>query len=142
MNNYSKERLRLIADKIDSVCNAMPHLLGLIAEIRTSSNSLSLCTNPAYSVDLSKSISVTPERHSGFFVPVNCATSQVEQPSSARPAAALRLQSVYDGWTSQNKSVMANMRGGSVRPRVTPVTLSDSQADRVKSQNLLGVSHD
>ena len=103
---------------------------------------LSFSDNPAYSVDLSKSISVTPERHSGFFVPVNCATSQVEQPSSARPAAALRLQSVYDGWTSQNKSVMANMRGGTNRPSVTPVTLSDSQADRVKSQNLLGVSHD
>ena len=103
---------------------------------------LSQCSQTAYAGHLSKQTSVTPERHSGFFVPVNCATSQVEQPSSARPAAALRLQSVYDGWTSQNKSVMANMRGGTNRPRVTPVTLSDSQADRVKPQNLLGVSHD
>ena len=96
----------------------------------------------AYSVDLSKSNSVTPERHSGFFVPVFWSDAQSNQDPSARPAAALRLQSVYDGWTSQNKSVMANMRGGTNRPRVTPVTLSDSQADRVKSQNLLGVSHD
>ena len=74
-------------------------------------------------------------------MPVNCATSQVEQPSSARPAAALRLQSVYDGWTSQNKSVMANMRGGTNRPRVTPITHSDSQPDWAFSQNLLGVMH-
>lgn len=100
---------------------------------------LSLCMNPAYSVDLSKSTSVTPERHSGFFVPVSWSDAQSNQDRSARPAAALRLQSVYDGWTSQNKSVMANMRGGSCRPRVTPVTLSDSQADWVKSQNLQGV---
>lgn len=89
----------------------------------------------AYAGDLSKSVSVTPERHSGFFVPVNCATSQVKQPSSARPAAALRLQSVYDGWTSQNKPAMANMWGGSYRPRVTPVTHSDTQPDWVHSQN-------
>ena len=101
---------------------------------------LSMCTNPAYSVGLSKSISVTPERHSGFFVPVFWSDAQSNQDRSARPAAALRLQSVYDGWTSQNKSVMANMRGGTNRPRVTPVTLSDSQADRVNSQNLLGVT--
>ena len=142
MNQCSKDRLRLIADKIDSVCNAMPHLCCLIAEIRTSSNSLSLCTNPAYSVDLSKHISVTPERHSGFFVPVSWSDAQSNQDPSARPAAALRLQSVYDGWTSQNKSAMANMRGGTDMPRVTPVTLSDSQAEWVKSQNLIGVSHD
>jgi len=99
---------------------------------------LSLCMNPAYSVDLSKQVSVTPERHSGFFMPVNCATSQVEQPSSARLAAALRLQSVYDGMTSQNKSVMANMRGGSNLPRVNPVTLTSQVL--VTSQTKLGVT--
>lgn len=142
MNQYSKDRLRKIADKIDAVSDSMTRVLGLIAEIRNSRNSLSLCSNSAYSVDLSKTHSVTPERHSGFFVPVNCATSQVEQPSSARPAAALRLHSVYDGMTSQNKSAMANMWGGSMRPRVNPVTLSDSQAEWGISQNLIGVSHD
>ena len=129
MNNYSKERLRLIADKIDAVSDSMARVLSLIIGIRTSSNSLSLCTNPAYSVDLSKHISVTPERHSGFFVPVSWSDAQSNQDPSARPAAALRLQSVYDGWTSQNKSAMANMRGGTDMPRVTPVTLSDSQAE-------------
>jgi hypothetical protein len=102
---------------------------------------LSLCTHSAYSVDLSKSHSVTPERHSGFFVPVNCATSQVKQSSSAWPAAALRLQSVYDGMTPQNKSAMANMWGGSMRPRVSPVTHSDTQSDWAFSQNLIGVMH-
>ena len=101
---------------------------------------LSLCMNPAYSVDLSKYASVTPERHSGFFVPVNCATSQVEQPSSARPAAALRLQSVYDGMTPQNKSAMANMWGGTCVPRVNPVTLTSQVL--VTSQNCKESDHD
>ena len=94
---------------------------------------LSLCMNPAYSVDLSKQVSVTPERHSGFFVPVFWSDAQSNQDPSARPAAALRLQSVYDGMTSQNKSVMANMRGGSNLPRVNPVTLTSQVL--VTSQN-------
>ena len=142
MNQCSKDRLRKITDKIEAVSDSMARVLSLIIEIRTSSNSLSLCTNPAYSVDLSKHISVTPERHSGFFVPVNCATSQVEQPSSARPAAALRLHSVYDGWTPQNKSAMANMWGGTDMPRVTPVTLSDSQAEWANPQKYQESDHD
>lgn len=85
---------------------------------------LSLCTNPAYSVDLSKYASVTPERHSGFFVPVFWSDAQSNQNPSARPAAALRLQSVYDGMTPQNKPAMANMWGGTCVPRVNPVTLT------------------
>ncbi len=101
---------------------------------------LSQCSQTAYAGHLSKQTSVTPERHSGFFVPVNCATSQVKQPSSARPAAALCLQSVYDGMTPQNKP-LANMWGGSSLPRVSPVTHSDSQPDWAFSQNKLGVMH-
>ena len=34
------------------------------------------CSKSAYAVDLSKSQSVTPERHSGFFVPQICIGSQ------------------------------------------------------------------
>lgn len=101
---------------------------------------LSLCMNPAYSVDLSKTVSVTPERHSGFFVPVFWSDSQSNQDPSARPAAALRLQSVYDGMTSQNKSAMANMWGGSYRPRVNPVTLTSQVL--VTSQNCKESDHD
>ena len=102
---------------------------------------LSQCSQSAYAGHLSKSTSVTPERHSGFFVSVVCAASQAVTNSSTRPAAALRLQSVYDGWTSQNKPAMANMWGGSCRPRVTPVTHSDPQPDWAFSQNLQGVMH-
>ena len=101
---------------------------------------LSLCSNSAYSVPLSKQVSVTPERHSGFFVPVSWSDAQSNQDPSARPAAALRLQSVYDGMTSQNKSAMANMWGGSNLPRVNPVTLTSQVL--VTSQTKLGVSHD
>jgi len=142
MNQYSKERLRKITDKIEAVSDSMARVLSLIIEIRTSSNSLSLCTNPAYSVDLSKTHSVTPERHSGFFVPVFWSDAQSNQNPSARPAAALRLQSVYDGMTSQNKSAMANMWGGTDMPRVTPVTLSDSQAEWANPQKYQESDHD
>jgi hypothetical protein len=103
---------------------------------------LSQCSQSAYAGHLSKSNSVTPERHSGFFVPVICTDSQsVPRPCTPAPFAAAWGQSVYDGMTPQNKSAMANMWGGTVRPRVSPVTHSDSQPDWAFSHKLTGVMH-
>lgn len=77
----------------------------------------------AYAVDLSKSNSVTPQRHCGFIVPKFCKASQAAQKTSASVSAThTRLQSLYEGMTRQNKSAMANMSGGSIRPRVNPLT--------------------
>ena len=77
----------------------------------------------AYAVDLSKSKSVTPQRHCGFIVPKFCKASQAVQKTSASVSATqTRLQSLYEGMTRQNKSAMANMSGGSYMPRVNPLT--------------------
>ena len=77
----------------------------------------------AYAVDLSKSVSVTPQRHCGFIVPKFCLASQAVQETSASISAMqTRLQSLYEGMTRQNKSAMANMSGGSICPRVNPLT--------------------
>ena len=82
------------------------------------------CGRSAYAVDLSKSNSVTPQRHCGFIVPKFCKASQAEQKISASISAMqTRLYSLYEGMTRQNKSAMANMSGGSIRPRVNPLTL-------------------
>ena len=76
-----------------------------------------------YAVDLSKSNSVTPQRHCGFIVPKFCKASQAAQKTSASVSAThTRLQSLYEGMTRQNKSAMANMSGGSYMPRVNPLT--------------------
>ena len=81
------------------------------------------CGRSAYAVDLSKNISVTPQRHCGFIVPKFCKASQAVQKTSASVSATpTRLQSLYEGMTRQNKSAMANMSGGSIRPRVNPLT--------------------
>ena len=77
----------------------------------------------SYAVDLSKSISVTPQRHCGFIVPKLCKGSQsLPIHSASVTAAQTRLQSLYEGMTRQNK-VLPNMSGGSYRPRVNPFTL-------------------
>ncbi|GJC30779.1 hypothetical protein KAM398_09120 [Acinetobacter sp. KAM398] len=77
-----------------------------------------------YAVDLSKSKSVTPQRHCGFIVPKFCKASQAAQKTSASVTAThTRLQSLYEGMTRQNKSSMANMSGGTFTPRVNPLTL-------------------
>ena len=77
-----------------------------------------------YAVDLSKNISVTPQRHCGFIVPKFCKASQAVQKTSASVAAThTRLKSLYEGMTRQNKSFVANMSGGSFTPRVNPLTL-------------------
>ena len=81
------------------------------------------CARSTYAVDLSKSNSVTPQRHCGFIVPKFCLASQAVQETSASISAMqTRLYSLYEGMTRQNKSAMANMSGGSIRPRVNPLT--------------------
>ena len=65
-----------------------------------------------YAADLSKNISVTPQRHCGFIVPKFCKASQAVQKTSASVSAThTRLYSLYEGMTRQNKP-MANMLGG------------------------------
>ena len=77
----------------------------------------------AYSKDLSKNVSVTPQRHCGFIVPKFCLASQAVQESSASiTAMQTRLNSLYEGMTRQNKSFVANMSGGTYVPRVNPLT--------------------
>ena len=76
-----------------------------------------------YAVDLSKSNSVTPQRHCGFIVPKFCLASQAVQETSASISAMqTRLYSLYEGMTRQNKP-MVNMSGGTCIPRVNPLTL-------------------
>ena len=76
-----------------------------------------------YAVDLSKSNSVTPQRHCGFIVPKFCKASQAAQKISASISAMqTRLYSLYEGMTRQNKP-MVNMSGGTCIPRVNPLTL-------------------
>ena len=76
-----------------------------------------------YAVDLSKTVSVTPQRHCGFIVPKFCKASQAAQKTSASVSAThTRLQSLYEGMTPQNKLAMANMWGGTYGPRVNPLT--------------------
>ena len=91
-----------------------------------------------YAVDLSKSTSVTPQRHCGFIVPKFCKASQAVQKTSASVSAThTRLQSLYEGQTRQNKSAMANMSGGSSRPRVMPLT-SHKTGETSQNSKLLG----
>ena len=94
-----------------------------------------------YAVDLSKSTSVTPQRHCGFIVPKFCKASQAVQKTSASVSAThTRLQSLYEGQTRQNKSAMANMLGGSSRPRVMPLT-SFKHGEISQNSKLLGGNH-
>ena len=76
-------------------------------------SSLAKQAKALYAVILSKSISVTPLRQSGFIVPKFCLASQAVQKTGASVSATqTRLYSLYEGMTQQNKSVMANMLGG------------------------------
>lgn len=83
------------------------------------------CSKSAYAVDLSKNVSVTPQRHCGFIVPKFCIDSQSmhEIKGASITAMHTRLQSLYEGMTRQNKSFVANMSGGTYVPRVNPLTL-------------------
>ena len=90
----------------------------------------------AYAVDLSKSNSVTPQRHCGFIVPKFCIGSQsMHLYGTSVSATQTRLYSLYEGMTRQNKSVMANMSGGSYRPRVNPLTINSQLMANLKTQN-------
>ena len=76
-----------------------------------------------YAVDLSKTVSVTPQRHCGFIVPKFCIGSQsMQKTGTSISAMQTRLQSLYEGVTRQNKP-MVNMSGGTCIPRVNPLTL-------------------
>lgn len=103
---------------------------------------LATCSSSAYSKDLSKSNSVTPQRHCGFFVPFNCIGSQSLHLNSASVTATqTRLQSLYEGMTRQNKSAMANMSGGSIRPRVNPLTLISQISVASQNSKRIGGNH-
>ncbi len=94
------------------------------------------CGRSAYAVDLSKSVSVTPQRHCGFIVPKFCIGSQsmLKIQGASVSATQTRLQSLYEGMTRQNK-VLPNMSGGSYRPRVNPLTLISQISVISKTQN-------
>ena len=97
------------------------------------------CGRSAYAVDLSKSIRVTPERHSGFFVPQICIGSQsMHIHGTSVSATQTRLYSLYEGMTRQNKSVMANMSGGSNMPRVNPLTIISQVVVNPQNSKILG----
>ena len=101
-------------------------------------SSLAKQAKALYSVILSKSNSVTPQRHCGFFVPKICIGSQsVHLQGTSVTATQTRLQSLYEGMTPQNKSAMANMWGGSICPRVNPLT-SLLIGEISKTQNQIG----
>ena len=99
-------------------------------------------SQPGYAAILSKPISVTPQRHCGFFAPEVCPAPQAGQIKAQWPAAPQRPQSVYDGWTCRNKTPLwGNMAGGSDWPRVAPVTLSDSQSEWANTHKQSGGHH-
>lgn len=100
------------------------------------------CSKSAYAVDLSKQVSVTPQRHCGFIVPNFCLASQAMQKTSTSVLSTqTRLQSLYEGMTRQNKSFVANMSGGTNLPRVNPLTLISQISVNSKSQIKLGGNH-
>ena len=108
-------------------------------EIPLSAKPITTQSLSRYAGVLSKSTSVTPERHSGFFAPVIRLDSQTRLTTAQRAAAPIRLQSVYDGWIRPNTTPLwGNRSGGSCRPRVAPVTYSVAQAESVLTQNLQG----
>jgi len=94
-----------------------------------------------YAVDLSKSVSVTPQRHCGFIVPKFCLASQaVQEISASISAMQTRLYSLYERMTRQNK-VLPNMSGGSYRPRVNPLTIISQVMANLKTQNCKEALH-
>ena len=96
-----------------------------------------------YAVDLSKSVSVTPQRHCGFIVPKFCIGSQsmLKIQGTSVSATQTRLYSLYEGMTRQNKSAMANMSGGTIRPRVNPLTIISQVMANLKNSKLIGGNH-
>ncbi|WP_373686603.1 hypothetical protein [Acinetobacter sp. YH12099] len=98
----------------------------------------------AYAVDLSKTVSVTPQRHCGFIVPKFCKASQAVQKTSASVSAThTRLQSLYGEWTLQNKiPLVGNMQGRTNGLRVALPTSFIYQNELAFTQKLpLGGNH-
>ena len=89
---------------------------------------------------LSKSHSVSPQRHSGFFAPVIYSASQAIKCNAKMTTAHLRPKSVYDWMTRPNKP-MANKSGGSMRPRVNPVALISQFSVTSHNSKLIGVAY-
>ncbi|MFO1373114.1 MAG: hypothetical protein U1E99_00710 [Agitococcus sp.] len=87
---------------------------------------------------LSKSTSVPPLRHCGFFAPVIYSASQAIKCNAKMTTAHLRPKSVYDWMTRPNKP-MANKSGGSSRPRVNPVALISQFSVTSHNSKLLGI---
>lgn len=99
------------------------------------------CSNESYAKDLSKSKSVTPQRYCGFIVPKICIGSQsMHIYSTSVSAKQTRLKSLNEGMTLQNKPAMANMQGGTVSPRVNPLT-SLITGENLKNSKLTGGNH-
>ena len=100
------------------------------------------CGRSAYAVDLSKSLSVTPQRHCGFIVPKFYMDSQsmFKILGTSVLATQTRLKSLYEGMTLQN-TAMPNMQGESKTSRVNPLTLISQISVISKTQNVLGGNH-
>ena len=97
-----------------------------------------------YAVDLSKTVSVTPQRHCGFIVPKFCKASQAVQKTSASVSAThTRLKSLYGEWTLQNKiPLVGNMQGRTNGLRVALPTSFIYQNELAFTQKLpLGGNH-
>ena len=126
----------------------MKTVRGLIARGVVSGNETPYRTSPiaqqakpGYAGVLSKHVSVTPQRHCGFFAPMVRLESQTRLIATQWSAAPQRLQSVYDGMTRPNTKPSGNRSGGSNVPRVNPVTLNASQTFRAITQNTLGAAY-
>jgi hypothetical protein len=74
----------------------------------TAENRLTLPAAAGYPERLSKTTSVTPERHSGIFTP------------AIRPVCG--AAPLWRDDTAKYKTLTGNMQGGSSRPRVNPAT--------------------
>ena len=98
-----------------------------------------------YAVDLSKTVSVTPQRHCGFIVPKFCIGSQSmhEIQGASITAMHTRLQSLYGEWTLQNKiPLVGNMQGRTNGLRVALPTSFIYQNELAFTQKLpLGGNH-
>ena len=136
-NNHNKKPLSVLY-----ITDNKPHFIYLAA---SKSKGFFILTLDAVAVAsnneiLSKSKSVTPLRHSGFFTPIVYAASQAHKHRVNMIMAHLRPKSVYD-WTTRPNKPMANKSGGSSRPRVNPVALISQFSVTSHNSKLLGVAH-
>ncbi len=95
-----------------------------------------------YPAILSKSKASPHRVKVDFLRPKFAQPLKLDTPRMQWPAAPQRPQSVYDGWTRLNTTPLwGNRPGGSLLPRVTPVTLSDSQSEWADSHQSKGGHH-